>query len=163
MLRFTARIFQLIIPSCLLHADTTGISPDSECLKGMAPNPEIYSLVAGYVGFFVVLFSSTPAARSIVHRFTGTSTSKPHESHPTRFYEGDEDGDVTDGSLRKFSDKWQRVAIGVFSVTGFEILLGLAIITTVNAGIENYFAQGWLQVSVWVSSSLCRDDIEQYH
>lgn len=120
----------------------------------MTPNPEIWSLVTGYVGFFVVLFISTPAARSIVQRFTGTSTSKPHESRPARFYEGDEDGNVTDGSLSKFSDKWQRVAIGILSVTGFEISLGLAIITTVHAGIENYLAQGWLQVSVWVSSFL---------
>lgn len=118
----------------------------------MALNPEIWSLMTGHAGLFLVLLTSTPAARSVVRRFDKTSTQSQHDgTRLTGSYYADEDGDATDDSVKQFSDKWQRVTIGLLSVTGFEVALGLAITTTVHASIDDYVVQSWLQVGVWVS------------
>lgn len=119
----------------------------------MASNSKVFSLVTGYAGFFLVLLNSTPAAKTIACRVAGFTTPTQYdESRMTKTHYSDEDGEASESSLREFSDKWQRVAIGLFSVIGLEISLGLAIITTAHAGIEDYVVQSWLQVAVWVSS-----------
>ena len=119
----------------------------------MASNSEVFSLVTGYAGFFLVLLNSMPAAKTIACRVAGITTPIQYdESRMTKTHYSDEDGEASDSSLREFSDKWQRVAIGLLSVIGLEISLGLAIITSVHAGIEDYVVQSWLQVAVWVGS-----------
>lgn len=119
----------------------------------MTSNSRVFSLVTGYAGFFLVLLNSTPAAKTIACRVAGFTTPTQYdESRMTKTHYSDEDGEASENSLREFSDKWQRVAIGLFSVIGLEISLGLAIITTAHAGIEDYVVQSWLQVAVWVSS-----------
>ena len=118
----------------------------------MASNSEILSLLTGYIGLSLILISSTAAARSVVRRLDGTSTTSQHNGTrlASSFY-ADEDGDATDESMRRFSVKWQRMVIGFLSITGFEIALSLAITTTVHVGIEDYVVQSWLQIGIWVS------------
>ena len=119
----------------------------------MALNAEVFSLVTGYAGFFLVLLNSTPAAKTIACHFAGVTTpSQYDELRLTKTHSSDEDGEASESSLREFSHKWQRIAIGLLSVMGLEVSLGLAIITTAHAGIEGYGVQSWLQVAVWVSS-----------
>lgn len=118
----------------------------------MASNSEILSLLTGYIGLSLVFITSTAAARSVVRRLDRTSTPSQHDgARLASSYYADEDGDATDDSVRKFSDKWQRMMIGLLSVAGFEIALGLAITTTVHVGIEDYVVQSWLQIGIWVS------------
>jgi len=128
----------------------------------MASNSEILSLLTGYIGLSLVLINSTAAARSIVRRLDGPSTWGQHDG--TRLasqYYADEDGDATDESVRKFSDMWQRMVIGLLSIAGFEVALGLAITTTAHVGIESYGVQSWLQVGVWVSWFLNIIELEE--
>lgn len=117
----------------------------------MASNSEIFSLLTGYIGLSLVLITSTAAARSVVRRLDGTSTTGQHDGTHLASSYADEDGDATDDSVRRFSDKWQRMVICLLSVVGFEIALGLAITTTVHVGIEDYIVQSWLQIGIWVS------------
>lgn len=115
---------------------------------------ETWSLVTRCVVLLLVLLSTTPAAKTIVHRLTGTPTPVHRdELYLTKARYVDEDGEATEGSLRRFSDKWQKIAIVILSLMGFEVCLGLAVITTVHAGIEHYLVQSWLLLAVWVSSS----------
>jgi hypothetical protein len=129
----------------------------------MASNSEILSLLTGYIGLSLVLINSTAAARSVVRQLDGTSTRGQHDGiHLASPYYADEDGDATDDSVSEFSDKWQRMVIGLLSVAGFEVALGLAITTTVHVGIESYGVQSWLQVGVWVSLCLNILGIEEW-
>lgn len=118
----------------------------------MALYAEAWSLGAACVGLLLVFLTTAPAAKGIFSRFART---QPHTHqdglHSQKSHYADEDGEATELSLKQFSDKRQRVAITILSVTGFEICLGLAIITTVHAGIEHYLSQSWIQVVVWVS------------
>ncbi|CAG7965014.1 unnamed protein product [Penicillium nalgiovense] len=61
----------------------------------------------------------------------------------------DEDGEATEESLRAFSDKWQRIAIALFSITGFLATLALAILATLNLAIPNS-TPIWLQFALWI-------------
>lgn len=121
----------------------------------MALYAEAWSLSAACVGLLLVFLSTAPAAKGIFNRLARTSTHAHQDVlHSQKSHYADEDGEATEVSLKQFSDKRQRVAIAILSVTGFEICLGLAIITTVHAGIEHYLFQSWIQVAVWVSLTL---------
>lgn len=121
----------------------------------MALYAEAWSLGAACVGLLLVFLSTAPAAKGIFNRFARKSTYAPQDDlHSQKSHYADEDGEATEESLKQFSDKRQRVAIVILSVSGFEICLGLAIITTVHAGIEHYLFQSWIQVVVWVSPLL---------
>lgn len=127
----------------------------------MALNSRVFSLVTGYAGFFLVLLNSMPASKTIACRVAGITTPTQYdELRMTKTHYSDEDGEASDSSLREFSDKWQRIAIGLLSVIGLEISLGLAVITTAHAGIEGYVVQSWLQVAVWVGSYEKIKDVE---
>lgn len=127
----------------------------------MALNSRVFSLVTGYAGFFLVLLNSMPASKTIACRVAGITTPTQYdELRMTKTHYSDEDGEASDSSLREFSDKWQRIAIGLLSVIGLEISLGLAVITTAHTGIEGYVVQSWLQVAVWVGSYEKIKDVE---
>lgn len=115
---------------------------------------EPWLLITRSVVLLLVCLSTTPAAKSIAHRLTGTPTpAHQDELYLTKAHYADEDGDATEESMKKFSDKWQKIAIVVLSLMGFEVCLGLAIITTIHAGIAHSLVQSWLPLPVWVSSS----------
>ena len=131
----------------------------------MDSSPELPTIVTGILETVLVLASTIPAARNISQRLVRgrrqpirleTDTETLLLAHPEDDYYyqyGDEDGVATDASMEAFSDKWQRFAIAVLSVTGFEIVLALAIVVTQSE--QNHFVVPcWLQVGSWVSSFL---------
>lgn len=131
----------------------------------MDPSPELPTIVTGILEIVLVLASTIPAARNISQRLTRrprqpirleTNTETLLLAHPEDHYQyqyEDEDGVATDASMEAFSDKWQRIAISVLSVVGFEVVLALAIVVTQSE--QNHFVVPcWLQVGSWVSSSL---------
>ena len=128
----------------------------------MNPSPELPIIVTGILEIVLVLVSTIPAARNISQRLARrprqpirleTDTDTLLLAHPEDNYQyqyEDEDGIATDASMEAFSDKWQRIAISVLSVVGFEVVLALAIVVTQSE--QNCFvAPCWLQVGSWVS------------
>lgn len=131
----------------------------------MDPSPELPTIVTGILEIVLVLASTVPAAEKIFRRLARrprqpirleTDTETLLLAHPEDHYQyqyEDEDGVATDASMEAFSDRWQRIAITVLSVAGFEIVLALAIVVTQSE--QNYFVVPcWLQLGSWVSSLL---------
>lgn len=114
----------------------------------MAPNVHVTSLVTGSVALFLTALDSVPAINSVAHRILCRSPPQ-NESDLAKTIYRDEDGEATDESLRSFSDKWQRVAIVLFSACGLFVTLAIAVITTVNHS-ANCTVLTWLQCGIWV-------------
>jgi hypothetical protein len=91
---------------------------------------------------------SIPAIKSIVDRIERRSSHQDEATLAKTAYR-DEDGEATPDSLKAFSDWWQRVAIAVFSATGFLVTLGLAVLTTLEYETD-YMVLAWLQLGIWV-------------
>lgn len=118
----------------------------------MPPTTQVVSIVTGSVALFIVGLDSIPALRSITDRICRKSP--PAEEHTlARTAYHDEDGEASEESLRAFSDRWQRIAITIFSATGFLATLGLAVFTTFD--YTDFLILNWLQVGIWV----CRSEV----
>jgi hypothetical protein len=105
--------------------------------------------MTSYLALSLVALDSIPAIQSIAQRITR----KAREYESTQLAKDayrDEDGEATEASLRAFSDKWQRIAIALFSIAGFLVTLALAVLTTLKIDIVNYTPLIWLQFGVWV-------------
>ncbi|PLB48636.1 P-loop containing nucleoside triphosphate hydrolase protein [Aspergillus steynii IBT 23096] len=62
----------------------------------------------------------------------------------------DEDGEAPESSLRAYSDTWQKVAIAIFSVTGWELSLALAILSLQAKDKSFLIVPFWLQMGGWM-------------
>ncbi|KAJ5409015.1 hypothetical protein N7509_002898 [Penicillium cosmopolitanum] len=117
----------------------------------MPPTTQVVSIVTGSVALFIVGLDSIPALRSITDRICRKSP--PAEEHTlARTAYHDEDGEASEESLRAFSDRWQRIAITIFSATGFLATLGLAVFTTFD--YTDFLILNWLQVGIWILLSI---------
>ncbi|KAJ5090648.1 hypothetical protein N7532_009332 [Penicillium argentinense] len=101
----------------------------------MLPNAQVVSLVTGSVALLLVGVDSIPAARSVTDRICRRSPRQDEHTLAKTAYR-DEDGEATEESLRAFSDKWQRAAIGLFRLPAYSRLLN------------------WLQFSIWILLSI---------
>lgn len=104
--------------------------------------------VTGYIALSLVVVDSIPAIQSIAHRIARARDYEPIQVAKEAYC--DEDGEASEESLRAFSDKWQRIAIALFSTTGFVVTLALAVLSTLNVEIKNQTPLTWLQFGVWV-------------
>ncbi|KAJ5096035.1 hypothetical protein NUU61_005391 [Penicillium alfredii] len=118
----------------------------------MGPHWQVAPLATGSLALLLAAISSIPAAKSIVGR---VARKAPPEDEPflAKTVYRDEDGEATEGSLRAFSDKWQRVAIAVLSIAGLLLTLALAVVTIIHHG-ANDTGLIWLQFGVWSLLSL---------
>lgn len=114
----------------------------------MAPNAQVTSVVTGSVALFLTALDTVPAINSVAHRILRRSPQQDESGLAKTVYR-DEDGEATDESLRSFSDKWQRVALALFSACGLFVTLATAVLTTVNHH-ANYTFLTWLQFGIWV-------------
>ncbi|CAI7663380.1 unnamed protein product [Penicillium glandicola] len=108
-----------------------------------------YLATSTYLALSLVALDSIPAIQSIVHRIAR----KARDYEPTQLAKEvyrDEDGEATEESLRAFSDKWQRIAIALFSIAGFLVTLALAVLATLKLTIINSTPLIWLQFAVWI-------------
>ncbi|KAJ5757946.1 uncharacterized protein N7511_006640 [Penicillium nucicola] len=106
------------------------------------------STATSILALSLVALDSIPAIKSIIARIAR----KSHNYEPILLAKeeyGDEDGEATTESLQAFSDKWQRIAIAVFSATGFLITLALAFLTTLMGNVGEYILLEWLQFGIW--------------
>ncbi|KGO69898.1 ABC transporter, integral membrane type 1 [Penicillium expansum] len=106
-----------------------------------------YLATSSYLALSLVALDSIPAIRSIAHRISRARDYEPIQLAKEVYR--DEDGEATDESLRAFSDKWQRIAIALFSVAGFSVTLALAVLATLKLTITNSTLLVWLQFGVW--------------
>ncbi|PYH42937.1 P-loop containing nucleoside triphosphate hydrolase protein [Aspergillus saccharolyticus JOP 1030-1] len=106
------------------------------------------SLVLGAVAVLVTALTSIPAGGSIIARAKQRRSEQDESAIDKNLYQ-DEDGEATDESVRSFSDKWQRVAVILFSTTGLLATLGLATLTTLQPATKNAVFS-WLQFVLWV-------------
>jgi len=113
----------------------------------MFPNT---SIVTGSVALGLVALDSIKAIKSIADRIRRRQYDEA--SLAITAYR-DEDGEATEESLRAFSDKWQRVLIAVFSVTGLSTSLALSILATINSDLNDPLAN-WLQFAIWVRTKM---------
>ena len=116
---------------------------------------QVASLVAGSVAVFLAGLDSIPAVKSIADRIARRTSHLDETSFAKTAYR-DEDGEASPDSLKAFSDRWQRVAIAVFSGCGFFVTLALAVVTTLNDE-SDYLILAWLQLGIWVCA---RDIVE---
>ncbi|KAJ5788264.1 hypothetical protein N7457_003254 [Penicillium paradoxum] len=100
------------------------------------------------IALSLAALDSIPAIQSIVNRITRARDYEPIEL--ARDVYRDEDGEATEESLRAFSDKWQRIAIALFSLTGLLLTLALAVLSTLKTGVTDATPLAWLQFGVWV-------------
>ncbi|KAJ5824161.1 ABC transporter integral membrane type 1 [Penicillium robsamsonii] len=108
-----------------------------------------YMATSSYLALSLVALDSIPAIQSIANRIAG----KARDYEPIQLAKDvyrDEDGEATKESLRAFSDKWQRIAIALFSIAGFLVTLALAILATLKLFITNSTPLIWLQFGVWI-------------
>lgn len=114
------------------------------------PNVQNASLVAGSIALFLAGLDSIPAVKSINHRIARRAAQQDETSLAKSAYR-DEDGEATDESLKAFSDRWQRVAIAVFSGSGFLVTLALAVLTTLKYQTD-FTVLAWLEFGIWVGA-----------
>ncbi|KAJ5543290.1 hypothetical protein N7535_005718 [Penicillium sp. DV-2018c] len=105
--------------------------------------------MTSYLALSLVALDSIPAIQSIAQRITRKAREYESSQLAKDAY-CDEDGEATEASLRAFSDKWQRIAIALSSVTGLLVTLALAILTTLKFFLVNYTPLVWLQFGVWI-------------
>lgn len=113
----------------------------------MSPNT---SIVTGSVALGLVALDSIKAVKSIADRI---SRRQYDEASLAITAYRDEDGEATEESLRAFSDKWQRVSIAVFSLTGLSTSLALSILSTISSDLNDPLAN-WLQFAIWVRTNM---------
>jgi len=126
----------------------------------MSHTAQLASLATGSVALLLAAVDSVPAIKSIADRISRRS--QLDESTLARTVYRDDDGKASEQSLRAFSDKWPRVAIALFSVSGLSVTLALAVSTTLKDNAGNAILD-WLQFGVWVSKAeqgLCPPDEE---
>ena len=114
----------------------------------MSSNVQVASLVAGSIAVLLAGLDSIPAIKSIADRIACTSPQQDEADLAKTAYR-DEDGEATEESLHAFSDKWQRVAIALFSGSGVLVTLALAVLTTLKYNTD-YTILAWLQFGIWV-------------
>lgn len=114
----------------------------------MPINAQVASIAAGSVALFLAGIDSLPAIKSIANRI-GRKSQQQDESASAKSVYRDEDGEASEESLQAFSDKWQRVAIALFSASGFSVTLALAVLNTLEAH-ASYTILNWLQLGIWV-------------
>ncbi|KAJ5892711.1 hypothetical protein N7504_009402 [Penicillium tannophilum] len=108
------------------------------------------SVVTGSVALGLVALDSIKAIKSIADRILRRQYDEA--SLAITAYR-DEDGEATEESLRAFSDKWQRILIAVFSLTGLSTSLALSILSTISSDLNDPLAN-WLQFAIWVLLSI---------
>lgn len=113
----------------------------------MSPNT---SIVTGSVALGLVSLDTIKAIKSIADRILRRQYDEA--SLAITAYR-DEDGEATEESLRAFSDKWQRVSIVVFSLTGLSTSLALSILSTISSDLNEPLAN-WLQFAIWVRTKM---------
>ncbi|RAL06916.1 P-loop containing nucleoside triphosphate hydrolase protein [Aspergillus homomorphus CBS 101889] len=106
------------------------------------------SLIVGAISALLASLLIVPAVKSIVARGSYTALEQD-ESLVAKIVYRDEDGHATGESLRKFSDRWQRVALVMFSITGILATLGLGTLTTVRDDASNAVL-AWFQFAIWI-------------
>lgn len=127
----------------------------------MSHTAQLASLATGSVALLLATVDSVPAIKSIADRISRRA--QLDESTLARTVYRDDDGEASEQSLRAFSDKWPRVAIALFSVSGLSVTLALAVLTTLKDNAGNAILD-CLQFGVWVSKAeqeLCLPDKEQ--
>lgn len=108
------------------------------------------SIVTGSVALGLVALDSIKAIKSIADRILRRQYDEA--SLAITSYR-DEDGEATEESLRAFSDKWQRILIAVFSLTGLSTSLALSILSTISSDLNDPLAN-WLQFAIWVRTKM---------
>ncbi|KAJ5964354.1 ABC transporter integral membrane type 1 [Penicillium vulpinum] len=106
-----------------------------------------YLATATYLALSLVALDSIPAIQSIAYRIGRKGEYEPSQLAKDAYC--DQDGEATEESLRAFSDKWQRIAIALFSISGFLVTLALAVRATLRFNIANSMLI-WLQFGVWI-------------
>ena len=105
------------------------------------------SFVTGLVALVLVGVDSVPAIKNIADRIFHKSQYDEFSLAKTAYR--DADGEATKESLKAFSDKWQRVAIVLFSASGLSVSLALAIVATLKFNSIDPLLH-WLQFGIWV-------------
>ncbi|CAG8909403.1 unnamed protein product [Penicillium egyptiacum] len=107
-----------------------------------------YLATSTYLALSLVALDSIPALHSIARIARKSRDYEPIQLAKHVYH--DEDGEATEESLREFSDKWQRIAIALFSIAGFLVTLALAVLATSKLAITNSTPLIWLQFGVWI-------------
>ncbi|KAI9041859.1 P-loop containing nucleoside triphosphate hydrolase protein [Aspergillus affinis] len=117
----------------------------------MASDPEVLSVVTGVVVLVFIVISSVPAFVKTTRRLERDSQFIRLDASPIAKsgYE-DEDGEASEASLQMYSDTWQKVAITIFSVTGLELSLALAILSLQSKNQSFLAVPFWLQTGGWM-------------
>ncbi|KAJ5731311.1 uncharacterized protein N7483_005819 [Penicillium malachiteum] len=105
------------------------------------------SIITGSIALGLVGLDSITAIQSITDRISRKS--QYDEASLAKTIYRDEDGEATEESLRAFSDKWPRVAIILFSLSGLSVSLTLAVLSTLSNDLDNPVVN-WLQFAIWV-------------
>ncbi|KAK1144108.1 hypothetical protein N8T08_005770 [Aspergillus melleus] len=117
----------------------------------MASDPEVLSVVTGVVVLVFIIISSVPALVKTTRRLERDAQFiRLDASLIAKPGYGDEDGEASEASLRTYSDTWQRVAIAIFSVTGLELSLALAILSLQSKNQNFLVVPFWLQTGGWM-------------
>ena len=105
-----------------------------------------------------ILLSSIPAVLRLVRHLVQRRTSGQQDdlSPPSPLY-CDDDGEATPASVRNFSNKWQRIVIGLLSVGGLGVSLTDAILSMKYRGVDDFPIHAWIHLAMWVGGS------GQYH
>lgn len=114
----------------------------------MPLNTHVASTAAGSIALFLAGIDSVPATKSIADRIWRKSLRHDEPALAKAVYR-DEDGEASKDSLQAFSDKWQRVAIALFSASGFSVTLAQAVLSTLEVN-TSYTTLNWLQLGIWV-------------
>ena len=110
-----------------------------------------YSATSTSLALSLVALDSIPAIQSIVRIARKSRDYEPIQLAKDAYC--DEDGEATEESLPAFSDRWQRIAIALFSIVGFLATLAIAVLATLNLAIPNSWPI-WLQFALWVSTTV---------
>ena len=103
--------------------------------------------------FLLILLSSIPAVVHLVpHLLQRRTSAQQDEPFPPSPLYSDDDGEATPASVRSFSNQWQRISIGFFSLGGLALSLTSTILSMRYRSADDFPIHAWIHLGMWVGS-----------
>ena len=117
--------------------------------------PNILNVLAPCLALFLlILLSSIPAVVHLVrHLLQRRTSAQQDELFPPSPLYSDDDGEATPASVRSFSNQWQRISIGFFSLGGLAVSLTSIILSMRYRSTDDFLIHAWIHLGMWVGSS----------
>ena len=100
------------------------------------------SLASAAVSLLLIVFLTIPALFGAVLHF------REPKSKPA-LYE-DKDGVASEESMAAYTAKYPKILLSIFTVVGFATAVCLAVLGTVDRGLDPMFLENWLTAGQWV-------------